>query len=181
MWPPPLPPGLSAIVTSESRANSNMRTPIRVNLKNVASGSFFVAVGVLYGTTALRTLPVGSALDMGPGYFPVALSGFLVILGAINIGRGLLSGREGRLGAAPWRAIIMLMLAIVVFATLLRPLGMFPTVALTSAIACLSVRHMKPLTVLAVSVVIAVFCTLLFGYGVKLPIPIIGPLLGGQA
>jgi len=170
-----------AIAASGSQANSIMKTPIRINLKNIAAGSFFVAVGVLYGTTALRTLPVGSALDMGPGYFPVALSGLLIVLGTVNIGRGLLAGREGHLGAIPWRAIVMLMLAIVVFATLLRQLGMFPTVALTSAIACLSVRRMKPLTVLAVSVAIAVFCTLLFGYGVKLPIPIIGPLLGGAA
>ncbi|MFO1189574.1 MAG: tripartite tricarboxylate transporter TctB family protein [Alphaproteobacteria bacterium] len=158
-----------------------MKTPIKVNRKTLAAGSFFVAVGLLYGTTALRTLPVGSALDMGPGYFPVALSGLLIVLGTINIGRGLLNGREGHLGAVPWRAIAMLMLAIVVFATLLRQLGMFPTTALTSAIACMSVRRMKPLTVLAVSLVIAIFCTLLFGYGVKLPIPIIGPLLGGEA
>lgn len=157
-----------------------MKKPATFDWKSISAGAFFVAVGLLYGNTALRTLPFGSTRDMGPGYFPILLSGLLAVLGVAILARGLLAGRDGRLGVVPWRAIAMLMLAIVVFATLLHPFGLFPTVALTAATAAMSVKHMKPMKVLAISLAIAVFCTLVFGYGVKLPIPILGPLLGGQ-
>ena len=152
-----------------------------LNRKDVAAGTFFVAVGLFYGIVAYRGLPIGRALNMGPGYFPIMLSGLTVVLGAAVLIRGLLSGTKGtEFGIVPWRAIFMLSLATIVFAFCFREVGMFPGVFITSMIASLSSPQIKPLTAAIVSVCIAAFCVLVFSYGINLPVPIIGTWLGGQ-
>ncbi len=60
--------------------------------KDVAAGAFFIAVGLLYAGIAWKWLPVGRALNMGPGYFPLVLSCLLTVLGAATLIRGLWIG-----------------------------------------------------------------------------------------
>ena len=52
------------------------------NPQDFWSGIFFVALGVL-AIYLSRDYPMGSALQPGPGYFPVWLGGILIGLGAI--------------------------------------------------------------------------------------------------
>ena len=147
---------------------------MNVNRKDVAAGGFFVAVGALYGGMALRSLPLGSPLSMGPGYFPMVLCGLLVVLGSATAIRGLFVGGATPFGRIPWRAVIMLSLATIFFAAFLRQLGLFPSILLSTLIASLASSQVKLPAAIITSVVVAVFCVVVFSYGIKLPIPVFG-------
>ena len=149
-----------------------------MNRKDTAAGAFFVAVGLLYGGIAWVSLPIGYALNMGPGYFPLLLSSLLTVLGAATLLRGLLVGGENSpFGIVPWRVIVMLSLATMFFAAFLRELGLLPCVFASSLIASLSSPQIRMRMAALVSLAIAVFCVGVFIYGIKLPIPIFGSWL----
>lgn len=150
-----------------------------VDRKDLATGAIFIAFGALYGIITLQTLPLGRALNMGPGYFPIILSGFMILIGTIIIVRSIARPRDTHLGGAAWRAVIMLSLATILFATLLRELGMFPGTFFTALVASFASSQIRPLRALVTALAIALFCTLVFGYGIKLPVPIVGTWFGG--
>ena len=149
---------------------------MEVNRKDLASGAIFAAVGVVYGTIAWKSLPIGQALNMGPGYFPIILSAILIILGGVIIVRAWSTSSETPFGVVPWRGIVMLSAATLVFAAFLDDLGLFPCVWLTSFLASLSSPQIGILRGLLISLAIAAFCTLIFSYGINLPVPRIGPV-----
>lgn len=149
--------------------------PVNINFKDVASGAFFCAVGILYGYMTFVSLPVGEALNMGPGYFPIVLSGMLVILGASILGRGLIARIEPHLlEKVPWRAVVMLSLATIIFAMWAEKLGMLFGVFILSFVATWASPKIKPVMGALTSLGIALFCTALFSYGIRLPIPVFG-------
>lgn len=151
---------------------------MQVNKKDLGAGAIFILFGLGYGSTALTSLPIGSALNMGPGYFPVALSLVLLGLGLLIAGRGFID-TEDRLpfGDVPWRGIILLTAAVIFFATFVESLGMLPGVFISTFIATLANRHVKLAESLISSFCIAVFCTVVFVYGIGLPLPVIGEFL----
>lgn len=144
------------------------------NRKDVAAGAIFVGVGLLYGGIAWKSLPIGRALQMGPGYFPLVLSGLLIVLGSATLIRGLLTSGGTPFGIVPWRALVMLSLATIIFATFLRELGLFLCVIASTMVASLSSPQIKVTSAAVVSVVIAALCVGIFSYGINLPIPIFG-------
>lgn len=148
------------------------------NTKDLASGLIFAVIGVLYGSLAYFGLPIGGALEMGPGYFPILLSGLLVTLGGVLVLRGGVTVSGQPFGKVPWRGMVMISLAILVFSLSLRPLGLFPASLITASIAALSSPAIKPVRAVVTGFGIAVFCTIIFGYLVKLQIPILGSLFG---
>lgn len=145
-----------------------------VNGKDIGAGVFFIAVGLLYGVITLMALPIGEAVEMGPGYFPIVLSGLLIVLGLAIAVRGFLHGGASPFGIVPWRALLMLALAIMVFATFLKQLGLFPAVFLTTAIAAAATRGARLLQTAMAGIGIAAFCTVIFGLGLDLQVPIFG-------
>lgn len=148
-----------------------------MNRKDVASGAFFVIVGLFYGFTAWNTLPVGQTLNMGPGYFPMVLSALLVMLGLAVVVRGFVTRAASAFGAVPWRGLLFLTLATLFFATFFRQVGMLPSVFISAFLASLSSPQIKPLTAAFISLCIALFCVLVFSYGLDLPAPIFGTWL----
>lgn len=149
-----------------------------MNRASVTSGSIFIAVGGLYGVTAYTSLPMGSMVEMGPGYFPVVLSSLLVMLGAVIALRGAYEGPEVALESVPWRAMLMLSLAILAFAFFVKSLGLLPTVIVSAFLACLADPHVSTWKAAVLSLALAVLCTLIFGIGIGLPVPIVGPWAG---
>jgi hypothetical protein len=148
-----------------------------MNRKDVASGAFFVVVGLFYGFTAWNTLPLGMMLNMGPGYFPLVLSALLVILGLAVVMRGFATQSASPFGKVPWRGVLFLTLATLFFATFFRQVGMPPSVFVSTFLASLSSPQIKPVTAAFISLCLALFCVLVFSYGLDLPAPIFGTWL----
>lgn len=147
---------------------------MRLNSKDLATGIIFMGAGGFYLIYALQTLSIGSALNMGPGYFPVLLSSATMLIGAIVAIRSFYIPMLNPFGVVPWRAIVMVTLAVVFFAMFALELGLLLTVFISALLAsCARPVHSLPKIGVA-CLGIAIFCTLVFRVGVGVPIPILG-------
>lgn len=154
-------------------------SPRRWNAKNAIAGAFFIAVGTAFGAVALLKLDLGTALQMGPGYFPLILSGLMVALGlAILVAKPDVQS-DNPVHPLPWRGIVLIGAAPLIFATAVGPLGLAPAIALT--VAAVSYASRKATFKLAVSITVGVtlLCIAVFKVGLGIPAPIFGSLLGG--
>ena len=144
--------------------------------KDVASGLIFAAFGLFYGSIAYLRLPIGEALDMGPGYFPILLSGLLISFGLFVAIRAFVRQDATPIGKVPWRGLAMNFLALAAFVLTLRPLGLFLTSVLVSFLACLSMPSVRLGRCALISLGIGVFCTFVFAWVLRLPIPVLGTM-----
>jgi hypothetical protein len=147
-----------------------------VNRKDLATGAIFIAFAMAYGYMSLTTMPVGSAVQMGPGFFPAMLAGCLGVIGLGVIIRAFFVASEHPFGIMPWRAVILLSLATIVFAAFVDDLGMLPGTFVTAFIACLASPKIKLWQAAVISLCIAAFCSLVFTVGLGVPLPILGDL-----
>lgn len=152
---------------------------IQFHSKDLGAGLVFALIGLIYGGTTLKQLPIGTATEMGPGYFPLALSAILLLIGAALIFDALRKGRsDGAVGTIAWRAIFVLGLVPVVFALLLAPIGLWPTSFLVGVLTSLAQPGAKPLRVAILSAVLATMSTVIFVTLLGLPVAVFGPLFG---
>jgi putative tricarboxylic transport membrane protein len=151
---------------------------MQLNYKDVAPGAIYIAIGLAFAVTAMFNLRMGSGLNMGPGYFPRALGFILVGLGAIII-VGAIGKANSRIGKISWRGVAMVTLALFFFAFGVRTLGLVPALFGCVMLACLASDRISLVRAIAISAVLTIFAALLFVYGLGLPIPLIGPWLGG--
>src|SRR5438128_1836002 len=92
--------------------------------KNILAGLMLIGTGAL-GIFMAQDYPMGSALRMGPGYFPIVLSGLLILFGIYCLIQGLLKP-EKLPGNWSLRALFILPLATVVFGLLMEHGGFIP-------------------------------------------------------
>lgn len=149
--------------------------------KDVATGLLLIALAAFFAWFG-SDLPMGRAVRMGPGYFPMILCGLLAFLGLIVLFTGLTVPDEGasiRLSEVPWRALILITLAVVVFGLGIRPLGLGPSMGLAVFISSLASNKFKLHVGLAMAAIMVVFTWAVFIKGLGLPLPMLGPWLGG--
>ena len=146
---------------------------MRVNTRDAAAGAIFIVFGGLFVLGALG-LERGTGFRMGPGYFPLVLGGLLIALGIAVVVKsaGSLSPPAG---AVPWRALVLILSAPVIFGLTVRGLGLVPAVAAVVLISAFASRRVSARLALALTIGLTAFCVLVFGVGLKLPIPLIGP------
>jgi putative tricarboxylic transport membrane protein len=115
--------------------------------------------------------PMGSALRMGPGYFPIVLGGIMALFGVYEIILGIMKSDPVK-GTWSIRALIILPLAAVIFGVMMEHFGFIPAlIALIFASAAASVEF-KFLEVLLSAVVITAASVGVFIYGLGLPYPL---------
>ncbi|WP_425962051.1 tripartite tricarboxylate transporter TctB family protein [Rhizobium nepotum] len=149
-----------------------------MDIKNIAASGALLAVGIGFGISSVYTMDVGSALRMGPGYFPIILSIVITVIGVVIGIKALRDTEAFRPQIAPLRALAAIIIAPILFGLTVRGLGFVPAVALTSLSAATAATGQKPLVVLAITLGITVFCLGVFYYGLGLPVRLIGPWLG---
>jgi hypothetical protein len=148
---------------------------VQVNSRDAASGAIFLALGALFALGALG-LEIGSAFRMGPGFFPLLLASALMGLGFLSIA-GSLGAPSRPFKGLPWRGLVLIVSAPVVFGLTVRGLGLLPGIALVVATASFASRNMSVRLALALTAGLTLFCVLVFGIGLKLPIALLGPWL----
>ena len=135
--------------------------------KNFMVGLVFVGLSLLFGISAAR-LALGTAGQMGPGYFPLVLSIALGLLGLAVLVIGLRKPGERPEGTNV-RGIILVMAAVAVFAFGVRPLGLVPTVAASSLLFSLAGRQFRPLSSVVAALVLALGSWAVFIIGLRMP------------
>jgi Tripartite tricarboxylate transporter TctB family len=149
---------------------------VTIDWTDAVAGLVFILFGLLFGVQSLG-LEIGTAFRMGPGYFPLVLSGLLLLLGAgiiVSAVRG--TGGEG-VGILAWRGAFFILPAPIFFGITVRGLGFVPAVFLTTLIAALASLKMQLHWALALAGVVTLFATLVFSYGLGLPFRRFGPWL----
>lgn len=149
-----------------------------MDIKNIAASGTLLVVGIGFGISSLFTMDVGSALRMGPGYFPLILSIVITVIGVVIGIKALRDTEVFRPQIAPLRALAAIIVAPILFGLTVRGLGFVPAVALTSLSAATAAAGQRPLIILAITVGITVFCLGVFYYGLGLPVRLIGPWFG---
>ena len=147
-----------------------MKVALRSN-KDFLSGLMFTGTGAL-GIYMAQDYPMGSALRMGPGYFPIVLSAVLILFGIYCFVQGLLKPQEI---TANWsvRALIILPLATVIFGILMEHAGFIPALIVLVFVSAAAGSEFKFLEVLYMAIGLTVGSWALFIWGLGLPYPLL--------
>ena len=130
-----------------------------------------IAVGVAAVLMA-RNIPFGTALRMGPGYFPTVLGGIVALFGLYLVVKSLRHS-EPIEGGWSLRAMIVLPLSLVLFGILMDRAGFIPALAVLIVGSAASSREFKLGEVAALTVLLIVFCVGVFVWGLGLPYPLL--------
>jgi hypothetical protein len=147
-----------------------MESHARLDLSNnrdFIAGLLFALIGVAAVVIA-RDYPFGTAMWMGPGYFPTVLGGVLTLFGIHLIVRGLRSAEPVR-GAWGWRPLGLITLSIVLFAAAVERLGFVPALVAMLMVSALAGRDFRLKEALVLTVVMSAVAVLIFPYALKLP------------
>ncbi len=148
------------------------------SIKDILSGLIFIALAAAFGIAAAG-YELGTALRMGPGYFPLLLAAALGLLGAAILVKGFgATAERGGLGGVSWRAVILLTTAVVFFGATVRGLGLGPAVFVAAFASALASRENGLARAAVIAAALTLFCALIFIYGLGVPVPLLGPWLG---
>jgi hypothetical protein len=145
--------------------------PSTLENKDVWAGLFLIVVGVTAVVIA-RDYTFGTALRMGPGFFPIVLSGFLILSGLYILTNGLRGGEKIE-GSWPLRALIVLPLALVLFGVLIERAGFVPAMLVLIFGSGLAGTDFRLIEMLIFSVLLTALCAGVFVWGLGLPYPLI--------
>jgi 4-amino-4-deoxy-L-arabinose transferase-like glycosyltransferase len=135
--------------------------------KDVLAGLIFFAIGAAAIAVA-RGYTLGSAMRMGPGYFPTLVGGVLCLFGLYLALRGARS-REAIRGEWGWRPLGWITFAIVLFGFTVTRLGLVPALLLMFVAAARAGSEFRLREVLGLSLAMTAFAVAVFVYGLKLP------------
>jgi hypothetical protein len=147
--------------------------------KDAAAG--LLLVGIAAGMLLLsRSLPLGTAMRMGPGYYPVLVSWILLGFGVLIFARSfVLTGPP--LERWSVRALIPVLAAVGVFSLGMdppdwvpqhwKPLGLFLSIVLMVIVGSFGSREARPIEVSISAVALGGFSVLIFIDLLGLPMP----------
>jgi putative tricarboxylic transport membrane protein len=139
--------------------------------KNFACALLFVGFAALLAGSAL-SLPLGSASEMGPGYFPLILA---IILACLGLALAVASlRRDGDAPKIQWRGVSLITLSILAFAASIRWLGFLPAASLCVVVATLADRGFPARKAVLLTIVLVAACWLIFVKGLGMPVPLFG-------
>lgn len=153
-----------------------MKLDWRTN-KDLWAGIHYIAVGTVAMWIA-KDYPFGSALRMGPGYFPTVLGGIMVLMGIYVLVLGLRKDHEKIVGNWSIRALIILPISMVVFGLLMEHVGFIPAMLALIPVSALAGREFKWGEVAPLTIGLTIVCMAGFIYGLGLPYPLIKGVWG---
>lgn len=146
--------------------------------KDLLAGAVFAGFGLAFAITS-TTYDIGTPLRMGPGFFPLVLGGILVVLGVSIAVKGLVAGEGGDVGPVPWRALVLLLAAILFFGFTVRDLGLVPALFGAVLFATFAGRGVRPVPAVVIAASLTALSVLIFVYALQLRLALFGPWLGG--
>jgi hypothetical protein len=147
------------------------------NKKDAAAGALFALIGIGFGASSLLHLRMGTLTRMGPGYFPLVIAGVLIGLGLLIAGKSI-GQSPSALGSVPWRGLVLVLAAPLVFGLTVEGLGLVGSTVLTVVFSSAADPHASPLNILGVSVLLTALCVGIFYYGLGMPVTLFGTWIG---
>ncbi len=140
---------------------------------NAICGLTLIALGGFFIYQCLG-LELGTAVRMGPGYFPLILAVILTGLGGVVLVQAMRVAGEP-IGPIALRGMLFILPAPIFFGLTVRGLGFVPAVFFAALIAGFASSRMKPLMAVALAAAISLFSMAVFSYALGLPFERFGP------
>ena len=142
------------------------------------AGVLFVAAGAAAIGFA-RRYPFGTTASMGPGYFPTVLGALLAFLGLLAALRGLRPVRAP-VAMAPARArpLVLVLASVAAFGVALPRLGLVAASLVLVGVSRAATPGFRGVEVLVFGAALTLFCTAVFVWGLKMPMPLWPTFLG---
>ena len=150
---------------------SRIRSP-----KDFWAGVLYIAFG-LSAIVIGREYGLGTALRMGPAYFPAVLGAVLTLIGSISLVRSFLKPGEP-VGGLALKPMILITVAILLFGFLVRGAGLVVVIPLLIITTAYGSIHFRWGASILLAIGMTVFCVLVFSKGLGVPLPILGPWFG---
>ncbi|HEX6267461.1 MAG TPA: tripartite tricarboxylate transporter TctB family protein [Burkholderiales bacterium] len=145
--------------------------------RNFWAGLMFLAFGLFFAVWAVTNYQMGTAVRMGPAYFPAVLGGLLAFLGLVVLSMSMTV--EGpRVDTFHFRPLLLILGANVVYGYAMKPLGLVLATGLLVFISALGGHEFKWKEVTLLYVFLIVFSVLVFVKGLTLPFPLWPEVLG---
>ena len=139
--------------------------------KDFWAGLMFIGFGAFFMAWALTHYQMGTAVRMGPAYFPTVLGGLLAFLGALVLIESL--AMEGPpVPKFAFRPLILISLACVIYGYAMKPGGLVVATALLVFVSAYGGHEFKWKEVTILFLILIVFSVLVFVKGLTLPFPI---------
>jgi len=135
--------------------------------KDFLAGLLMIGMGAVAFTMALD-YPFGSALRMGPGYFPRVLAGILIAFG-LYVGLRGLRNPEKVEGVWGWRALALITAAFWAFGWLMDRVGLIPSLVVLFFVSAFAGHEFRIKEVIILTVLMIAFAWAVFIYGLGLP------------
>ena len=147
-----------------------MKTELLDN-KDFWAGIMFIAIG----TAAIiisRDYKFGSALLMGPGFFPMVLGGILIVIGICNMMIGLYT-REKIQVRISLRPLIIVPLSLVLFGLAMSHLSFLPALVVLIFVSMAAGREFRFKEALPLTALLIILAWAVFIFGLNLPYPLL--------
>jgi len=142
-----------------------------LNSKDFWGGAMLIAIGAAAMVIA-RDYPFGTALRMGPGYFPTVLGAVLALFGLYLVGKGVLTSDPIE-GNWSLRALVIVPLSLVLFGLLMDRAGFIPALVVLIFGSAAAGAEFKLVEVALLTVVLTAFAVVVFIWGLGLPYPLL--------
>ena len=119
---------------------------------------------IVFGLSAVliaRNYGMGTALKMGPGYFPTVLGALLTVIGLIALVRSLVTP-GAPLGAFAVKGAVLVIGATLLFGFLVRRAGLAVALPLLVMVSAHASAHFRWRASIALAAGLTVFCALVF-------------------
>ncbi len=139
------------------------------------AGLLFMAFGAFFCFYSVAKYALGTASRMGPGYFPMLLGAFLLVLGTLIALKAIVfrpAEGDGKVGVIDWRVVIVILGSVFIFALLLRPAGLIPSTFIMIILSGFAERSFKIIPIVILALFLSVLVWLIFVWGLDLTVPI---------
>jgi hypothetical protein len=145
--------------------------------RNFWAGLMFFAFGLFFAIWAVANYQMGTAVRMGPAYFPAVLGGLLAFLGLVVLAMSI-TVRGPRVDPFHFRPLMLILAANVAYGYAMKPLGLVLATGVLVFIAAFGGHEFKWKEVTLLYVFLILFSVLVFVKGLTLPFPLWPEALG---
>ena len=139
--------------------------------KDFWAGVMFIASGLFFALWAAEFYQMGTAVRMGPAYFPAVLGWLLVFLGVVILG-GSFAIEGPAVPQFNFRPLILVTVATIAYGYLMKPLGLVAATAALVYISAIGGHEFNWKEVTILFVILLIFSIVVFVKGLTLPFPI---------
>jgi hypothetical protein len=139
--------------------------------KDFWSGLMFIAFGLFFLIWGVTHYQMGTAVRMGPAYFPAVLGGLLAVLGIAVLANGLVTAGPP-VPKMYFRPVFFITLGVVLYGYLMKPLGLLLATGALVYVSAYGGHEFKWKEATILFVILAAFSWLVFVKGLTLPFPI---------